>query len=86
MQIYKYTNTYNYIVCVYVCVCVCVCVCVLQGDSGGPLVCYARSVAHQFIVQGVTSWGLGCAEALKPGVYARVSKFIDWIENIIANN
>uniref|UniRef100_A0A8C2PWS1 Plasminogen n=1 Tax=Cyprinus carpio TaxID=7962 RepID=A0A8C2PWS1_CYPCA len=54
-----------------------------EGDSGGPLVCFSQNT---FVLQGVTSWGLGCAKAMKPGVYTRVSKFINWIEQSMKEN
>lgn len=58
-----------------------------QGDSGGPLqvkinlkVDSAYNIYH---IIGVTSFGIGCAQANTPGIYTRVSSFIDWIENIV---
>lgn len=53
------------------------------GDSGGPAV---RRVGNKHIQVGVTSWGLGCAEAGYPGVYARVSSAIDWIREVVCIN
>lgn len=56
-----------------------------QGDSGGGLICYDR-VEQKWLVAGVVSYGNGCARAGYPGVYARVSKFLPWIEETIARN
>jgi len=47
-----------------------------QGDSGGPLI--TRTKSRQWILSGVTSWGLGCGKSA--GVYTSVAKFISWIK------
>ncbi|XP_031593455.2 hyaluronan-binding protein 2 [Oreochromis aureus] len=48
-----------------------------QGDSGGPLTCMQNNAN---VVYGVVSWGDQCGKKNKPGVYTRVTNFVDWIK------
>ncbi|XP_069011770.1 chymotrypsin-like protease CTRL-1 [Embiotoca jacksoni] len=47
-----------------------------QGDSGGPLQCKQGAL---WIQAGITSFGVPCAQAGFPEVYARVSEFQTWM-------
>ena len=53
-----------------------------RGDSGGPLM---ASFAGQRVLAGVVSFGIKCATPGIPGVYARVSSALGWIEAVKAN-
>ncbi|KFP46274.1 Coagulation factor X, partial [Cathartes aura] len=47
-----------------------------KGDSGGP---FTVSYHNTWFLLGIVSWGEGCAEKGKYGVYTRVSNYIPWI-------
>lgn len=53
-----------------------------QGDSGGPLIVFSPGAGY--VQAGVTSFGIGCARAQFPGVYARVSAALDFIFTTIS--
>ena len=51
------------------------------GDSGGPLVCIDEQLQPH--VAGIISWGKGCGRAHYPGVYTRVSYYLEWIKSVV---
>ncbi|XP_053680892.1 CLIP domain-containing serine protease B9 [Anopheles nili] len=51
-----------------------------QGDSGGPLMNEAVSSRDRFVLLGLVSFGpRTCGVSNFPGVYTRISSYIDWI-------
>ncbi|CAG9797869.1 unnamed protein product [Chironomus riparius] len=52
-----------------------------QGDSGGPLQIVSSKNKCVYILIGITSYGnTYCGEDDTPGIYTRVSNYVDWIE------
>lgn len=54
-----------------------------QGDSGGPLMMLGpdgEANGSSWYIYGIVSFGYRCASPGFPGVYARVNRYLDWIE------
>jgi len=52
-----------------------------SGFGGGPLAVQAQDGSYSQI--GILSFGRGCANKGYPGVYTRVTSFLDWIQETI---
>ncbi|KAH8286583.1 hypothetical protein KR054_012057 [Drosophila jambulina] len=48
-----------------------------QGDSGGPLLVQLPN--QRWVTIGIVSWGVGCGQRGRPGIYTRVDRYLDWI-------
>lgn len=54
-----------------------------QGDSGGPIQIMQQGNSCIYYVIGITSFGKSCAVSSAPGVYTKVSYYLDWIEEVV---
>lgn len=50
-----------------------------EGDSGGPMVTLYRDT---WFLTGLVSWGEGCGNEDKLGIYTKVSNYNEWINKV----
>ena len=62
----------------------------LKGDSGGPLMSNDSEFTKKnkddtkpWVLYGITSWGAECATVETPGVFTKVSHYVNWVHAII---
>lgn len=55
-----------------------------RGDAGSPIVFPIQDdFDNRFYAVGMVSWGIGCGKPGIPGVYTDVSKYRDWIDDLL---
>lgn len=54
-----------------------------HGDGGSPLSCL---VDGYYELTGIVSWGYKCGNKDLPGLYAKVTNFVGWINQIVSVN
>ncbi|CAL1278303.1 unnamed protein product [Larinioides sclopetarius] len=54
-----------------------------QGDSGGPLVTVGKDKRYYLV--GIVSFGKKCATKGYPGVYTRITEYLDWLTPKLAD-
>ena len=60
-----------------------------SGDSGGPLLCRDEldsenvTAPRPWMLAGITSFGETCERRGKLGVYTRVSRYLNWIRDVM---
>ena len=50
------------------------------SDSGAGLI---TNVGGHMILSGVMSGGIRCGKPKQPGIYTRVSKYVQWIDDVV---
>ncbi|XP_016404387.1 vitamin K-dependent protein C-like [Sinocyclocheilus rhinocerous] len=50
-----------------------------EGDSGGPMMTLFHDT---WFLIGLVSWGEGCGQKDKLGIYTKVSSYLDWIDSV----
>merc|ERR1712198_249683 len=56
-----------------------------KGDGGGPLACQ-DPVTGNYVLTGITAWGISCGKKNVPGVYADVQALLPFVQAVITGN
>ncbi|XP_062499172.1 complement factor B-like [Corticium candelabrum] len=61
-----------------------------DGDSGGPLFCKRKNDKEigpdSYVIVGIVSWGEGCGQAGKYGVFTHLFNLMDWVRRVLDIN